>query len=98
MVHTIHLICKDDQHLERRPDGVFRTGVWLVSLEAATQALRVALHRSRAAPSFLQGRRLKSEAALVDGKRRFTFVVQAEGEPEPWPPGGGSGEKAYSPT
>lgn len=95
MVHTIHLICKDDLHLQRFPDGRFRTGVWLVGLEVATEAERIALHRSRSEPSFLQGVRLRSVAGMVDGKRRFTFEVRAEGEPVAWPVGGGAGEKAY---
>lgn len=95
MIHTIHLICKDDLHLVRLPDGRFETGVWAVGPAAATEARRVALHRSRAAPSFLQGRRIKSEAVEVDGRRRFVFTVQAEGPAEAWPAGGGAGEKAY---
>jgi hypothetical protein len=96
MVHTIHLICRDDLHIEHLPDGTFRTGVWLVSLKTATEAQRIALHRSRAEVSFLQGRRLKSVAGLVDGKRRFTFLVREDAEAVGWPADGGAGEKAYS--
>ena len=95
MIHTIHLICKDDLHLRRLPDGRFTTGVWLVGLAAATEAQRIALHRSRAEPSFLQGERLRSVAGMVEGKRRFTFEVQADGAPVAWPAGSGAGEKAY---
>jgi hypothetical protein len=96
MIHTIHLICKDGLHLTCLPDGRFTTGVWLVGPAAAKQAQRVALHRSRAEPSFLQGVRLRSVAGEVEGKRRFTFEVQADGAPVTWPAGGGAGEKAYS--
>ena len=96
MIHTIHLICKDDLHLRRLPDGRFTTGVWRVGPAAAAEAERIALHRSRAEPSFIQGERLRSVASLVAGQRRFTFEVQAEGAPLAWPVGGGSGEKAYS--
>ena len=34
-------------------------------------------------------------AGMVEGKRRFTFEVQADGAPVAWPAGGGAGEKAY---
>jgi hypothetical protein len=96
MVQTIHLVCKDDLHLTRLSDGCFNTGVWLVGLAAATEAQRIALHRSRAEPPFLQGRRLRSVASMGEGKRRFTFEVQADGAPVAWPAAGGAGEKGYT--
>lgn len=52
MLHTIPLICKDDLHLRRLPDGRFTTGVWRVGPAAATEAQHIALHRRRAEPSF----------------------------------------------
>lgn len=96
MIDTIHFICKGDLHIEHLPDGTFLTGVWRVSRQTATEARRIALHRSRAEPSFLQGIRLKSDAKMVDGQVRFTFRVTKDDQKVDWPQGGGAGEKAYT--
>lgn len=93
-VVAMHFVCHADLNVTDLGDGTFETGVWFVSAEAARTVASVALHETKAVPSYRQGAVVARRATIYEGKRRFIFRVRDDGRPVPWA-GGGSGEKGY---
>lgn len=103
-----HFICPKDTGVTPTSDGRCWTGIWAVDERHATLApavgAYVALHVSKAAPSYLQGTvkdwRVKPRnVSPATGQKTkiekgIEFLIEPGGEPLPWR-GGGAGEKGY---
>lgn len=94
-VIAMHFVCRNDLNVIDFGNGIFETGVWAVSAEAARTTLRVALHETRAHLSYRQGSVIDRRMVLHQGRTRFVFRVRDDGVAVPWV-GGGTGEKGYA--
>lgn len=102
VVSEYHFVCAGSRGVTDEGDGTFRTGSWVVaedlvkaSLKAAAQ---VALHESKAMPSYRQGvirgYRLTPRDMINKDNVGIEFHVEPTSEPLAWV-GGGAGEKGY---
>ena len=103
-----HFVCENDRGVKVNPDGTFLTGTWVVDKRHAERAMKlkgyVALHSTRASPSYRQGtikawRLVDREKQYGDQPARIAsgieFIVQPTAEPYVWV-GDGTGEKGYA--
>lgn len=90
----MHFVCRGELNVRDFGDGSFETGVWFVSAEAARTVQTVALHDSKAVPSYRQGRVIGRRTTIHEGKTRYIFHVRDARRPVAWV-GEGSGEKGY---
>lgn len=80
----IHFVCKDGKGVTDLADGTFESRAWRVGRPNVEAAEYIALHQSKATPSYRQGRIV---GYRFDAQRpnRYVFVC----EPEPirlaWP-------------
>jgi hypothetical protein len=94
-----HFVCPEGENLTERPDGTFETGRWVMDPDHAHPGLVVALHESKASPSYRQGvveEIVRVDEEMLEGRlqRRVTLRVRATPRPLRWS-GKGSGEKGY---
>ena len=107
-VKGFHFVCDNERGVTRNQDGTFWSGTWVVSEKNAENALKsgayVALHRSRAEPSYLQGtvtgwRKSPRERRYGDqeAQTRFgiDFLLQPTVQAYEWV-GDATGEKGYA--
>lgn len=109
VVIGFHFVCAKEQGVTRNPDGLIWTGTWVVALTHAERAAKigsyVALHESKAEPSYLQGtikgfRQSERERSYAEGQEVQTeygidFLFEPGDQPREWV-GDGSGEKGYA--
>ncbi len=108
-VAEFHFVCPKETGVTKHSDGSIRTGTWVVA-EANAEAARrygalVALHATRAEPSYLQGtirtweKRPRepryAEGQLVKTEFGIDFIFEPSSNPMPWV-GEGTGEKGYA--
>jgi len=107
-VREFHFVCVDELSVVRNADGTIWTRTWVVSEEHAESAQRygslVALHSSKAEPSYLQGTIIDWRKAPRE--RRYSgdkpaqisegvdFLFRPSNVALPWK-GDGAGEKGY---
>jgi len=103
VVTGYHFVCANDRGVTPMDDGCFRSGSWVVSEDRVRQSIEygayLALHESKAVPSYRQGRILnyaRTPRAMVDGEQPegIEFLVEATNEAYEWV-GTGAGEKGY---
>jgi hypothetical protein len=113
VVVGFHFVCPQEKGITRNEDGTIWTGTWVVAPVHAEFGSKsgayVALHASKAEPSYVQGticdwRRSKRDREYVEDRPVRTefgidFLLQPTDEPYEWQ-GDGAGEKGYvwSPT
>jgi transcriptional regulator with XRE-family HTH domain/predicted RNase H-like HicB family nuclease len=80
----IHFVCRDDKGVSELADGTFESRAWRVSRANVEAAEYIALHQSKASPSYRQGRII---GYRFDTKRpdRYVFVCEAEPTSLAWP-------------
>jgi hypothetical protein len=107
-VSEFHFVCPKEDGITRNQDGTIWTGTWVVREEHATNALKygaiVALHTSRAEPSYLQGpirtwrkgprERSYSGEQLTQTEEGILFLFEPSDSPLQWK-GEATGEKGY---
>jgi len=108
-VSEFHFVCPSELRITRNRDGTIWTGTWVVAEEHAERAVRfgssIALHSSRAEPSYLQGR-IKawrksprqprySGQQLTQVDEGIDFLFEPSGSPFGWK-GEATGEKGYA--
>ena len=108
VVSGFHFVCDRERDVSFNPDGTFWTGTWVVRKSHAERGARdgayIALHPTRAEPSYLQGtikdwrrsERRKEYAEGVEAKTKYgvDFLVAPTKEPYQWV-GDATGEKGY---
>ncbi len=108
-VSEFHFVCPKEQDVTRSPDGIIQTGTWVVAEANAKAAQKyralVALHATRAEPSYLQGivkgwEKRPRASKYADGRTVKTafgivFLIAPTNSPLPWT-GDGTGEKGYA--
>jgi hypothetical protein len=108
VVVGFHFVCDRGKGLESNSDGTIWTGTWVVDSAHAERAARiqayVALHSSKAEPSYLQGivkdwrtsprAREYAEGRPVRIESGIDFLLELTDQPYDWS-GDGSGEKGY---
>lgn len=108
-VSEFHFVCPSELGVSRNQDGTIWTGTWVVAEEHAERAARygafVALHSSRAEPSYLQGMvkawRKSRRQPRYSGEKQtqvdegIDFLFEPSGFPLPWK-GDATGEKGYA--
>jgi hypothetical protein len=108
-VSEFHFVCPNELGVTRNQDGSIRTGTWVVAAANAEAAQKygsfVALHTTKAEPSYLQGvikswQKRPRESKYADGQLVKTefgldFLFEPSNNPLPWK-GEGSGEKGYA--
>jgi hypothetical protein len=108
-VAEFHFVCPNELGVTRNPDGTVWTGTWVVAEEHAEAAVTygsyVALHSSKADPSYLHG--VVKHWRKSDRERRYTgdqitqtrsgidFLFQPSEVPLEWR-GDATGEKGYA--
>jgi len=104
-----HFVCDRGQGVKKNDDGTLWTGTWVVAEVHAARAAKisayVALHESKAEPSYLQGvikdfKRSARESSYAEGQEVQTeygmdFLFEPTSKPYAWV-GEGSGEKGYA--
>jgi hypothetical protein len=107
-VSCFHFVCPEEKEVTRNQDGTIWSGTWVVSEENAEMSLRhgghVALHASRAEPSYLRGlirgwRKSQRKGEYADGvpvKTQYgiDFLLEPTNEQLSWV-GDATGEKGY---
>ncbi len=101
-LEEMHFVCHDRQGVEDENNETFTTGRWVVRPELVRpeRKIVVALHETRAAPSYLQGtvqhleRVVEGTTASGRRQRRVVLRIKKSSTPFPWK-GKGSGEKGY---
>ncbi len=107
-VRAFHFVCPSELGVTRSQDGGIWTGTWVVAVEHAERALKygavVALHTSKAEPSYLQGpikdwrkspRELRYTGEQTTQKEEgIDFFFQFSDSPMQWI-GEATGEKGY---
>ena len=108
-VSEFHFVCPNELDVIRNSDGSIRSGTWVVAethAEAAqTYGSLIALHASRAEPSYLQGtikaweKRPRApkyaDGQLVKTEFGIDFLFEPTNYPTQWV-GEGAGEKGYA--
>jgi hypothetical protein len=108
VVIGFHFVCDKEKGVTTNSDGTIWTGTWVVDRIHAQRAEKirayVALHATKANPSYLQGivkgwRRTSREPEYADGRPvkielGIDFLVEPTNEPYQWN-GAGAGEKGY---
>ena len=108
-VSEFHFVCPREDGVTRNQDGTIWTGTWVVAEEQAANALKygsiVALHTSKAEPSYLQGtirawrkgprQPSYSGEQLTQITEGILFLFQPSGSPLQWK-GDATGEKGYA--
>jgi hypothetical protein len=108
-VSEFHFVCPNESEVKRDPDGSIRTGTWVVAAANAETAVKygslVALHITKAEPSYLQGRvkawakqarePRNADDELVKTEFGIEFLLEPTHTPLPWK-GDSSGEKGYA--
>ena len=109
VVIGFHFVCAKEQGVTHNADGTIWTGTWVIAQAHAERAAKVgsyvALHESKAGPSYLQGtikdfRISKRERSYAEGHVAQTefgidFLFAPNNTPYEWV-GDGSGEKGYA--
>ena len=99
-VREFHFVCRDRRGVKRLSAEHFITGLWAVSQRRCEEAARlgalVALHQSKASPSYVQGKIISWKVVLdpETQRDRIQFTVQKTSKSLRWG-GNGSGEKGY---
>ncbi len=108
-VSEFHFVCPQESEVERDTSGSMRTGTWVVKETHAEIAVKygsvVALHTTKAEPSYLQGR-IKSwkkqarqprnaDGELVSNKEGIEFEFEPTKDCLEWK-GDSAGEKGYA--
>jgi hypothetical protein len=108
-VSELHFICPEESEVERNSSGLMTTGTWVVDEAHAEAAVKygslVALHTTRAEPSYLQGKikgwkkqarqPRNADGQLVSNSEGIEFQFEPTNDRLPWK-GGGAGEKGYA--
>ena len=102
VVSEYHFVCERGLGVTDAGDGCFWSGSWVVSESNVTESIKygaqLALHESKAEPSYLQGEiidfRRASRDMIAKTNSGIEFLVRATDRPLDWI-GGGSGEKGY---
>jgi hypothetical protein len=108
VVAGFHFVCPEEKSVVREIDGLMWSGTWVVAGVHAERALKIdayiALHRSKAELSYLQGRivnfrkaqreRSYSEGQDVQTEFGIDFQFEPTDKQYKWV-GDGSGEKGY---
>ncbi len=109
VVIGFHFVCDRGKGVTTNVDGSVWTGTWVVDKVHADQGERigayVALHATKAEPSYLQGiikgwRKTARDPEYAEGRPTriefgIDFLIQPTDEPYRWQ-GDGSGEKGYA--
>jgi hypothetical protein len=107
-VSEFHFVCPNELGVTRNPDGSIWTGTWVVAednaIDAEARGSLVALHASKAAPSYIQGKikgwrrspreNRYSEDQLVKTMSGIDFLFMPDKGAMPWK-GDATGEKGY---
>jgi len=108
-VSEFHFVCPDELGVTRNSDGTLASGIWVVSATNAVTAEKygsmVALHMTRAEPSYIQGRikgwqqkpreNKYSGDQLTKIKSGIEFIIEPTSTPLVWQ-GDATGEKGYA--
>lgn len=108
VVVGFHFVCDREKGVTTNPNGTIWTGTWVVDQVHVERAERirayVALHQTKAEPSYLQGtvkgwRRAVRGQEYAEGRPTKTeygidFLLEPTSEPYQWN-GDGAGEKGY---
>jgi hypothetical protein len=108
-VSEFHFVCPNELGVTRHRDGLVQSGTWVVAETQVETGLRygstIALHSSKAEPSYLQGvikrwdkrqrERKYAEDQLVKTEQGIDFFFEPTGTSLPWV-GDGAGEKGYA--
>jgi hypothetical protein len=108
VVAGFHFVCDKGKGVENNPDGTIWTGTWVVDQLHAERGEKigayVALHATKADPSYLQGiirawrragrQQEYAEGRLVRIESGIDFLLEPTKEPYQWH-GDGAGEKGY---
>jgi hypothetical protein len=108
VVGGFHFVCDKGKGVTNNADGTLWTGTWVVDQVHAERGEKlgayVALHESKAEPSYLQGivrgwRKAEREHEYAEGRpvkieSGIVFLLQPTKEPYQWK-GDGAGEKGY---
>jgi hypothetical protein len=102
IVIEYHFVCRGDKGVTVNNNGTFWSGSWGVSEEVVKTSMkygaRFALHESKGAPSYRQGKIVEytKVEAMKNNKpeARIDFLVESETTPLDWA-GAGVGEKGY---
>jgi hypothetical protein len=107
-VSELHFVCPGELGVTKRPDGLIVTGTWVVSADVAEQGLKhssiVALHASKAEPSYIQGEIVNWEVRPRESRytgdeinktrEGIDFTIRLTNAALPWQ-GDATGEKGY---
>ncbi|MFK8253084.1 hypothetical protein [Ancylobacter terrae] len=101
-VAEFHFVCEGDRGVTSDGEGFFWTGSWIVSEEEVIKSIehggKLALHSSRSAPSYRQGKILDYRKTVRDMVKKrnvgIEFLVAADDVVLAWS-GDGTGEKGY---
>jgi hypothetical protein len=102
VVVEYHFVCSRGRGVTEAGDGRFWSGSWVVAQQNATESLKynalLALHESKAQPSYRQGRivefRRSARDMISKENEGIEFLVEETNEPLAWV-GSGAGEKGY---
>lgn len=90
-----HFICRHDLNVKHVGDGIFETGVWVVSEKHLKTIRYIALHESKSQSSYRQGEVLGWHTVDHNGRKRIVFHVKEDRHSRSWV-GEGTGEKGYA--
>jgi hypothetical protein len=102
LVTEYHYVCRNDRGVTFNPDGTFWSASWVVAEDVLQKSLKfgakLALHNSKAEPSYRQGaiKEYRTIDDFADGEvtSRIDFLVLPDEIPLVWA-GSGTGERGY---
>ena len=108
-VSEFHFVCPNESEVKNDHSGFIRSGTWVVAEANAAAAVKygslIALHVTKAEPSYLQGKiknwikqardSKNAEGELVKNEFGIEFQFEPTSDALPWR-GDGSGEKGYA--